>query len=484
MRSMQGVPKTGLSPAPDNLYLSQRSSPWKTIMSMLLLVIIVFFFVQIAVIAVSGFIDGDMDGDLGPMDPLLVIFGTLCSTPFLLSFLIMRKPRLAHIVRLEQNVNGNNSHYITPGTLVQSPAPTILKHHLIHNTAPLEMPSVKQLWIIFSVGTVISSIFMAPLLVIGVDSIAILLFLVIALPAWLIGFSTPVFAWWSTSNEYFGLKTTRREGEWMLVAGMLSTLPALIINSLVSPIIIDLIGLNITDETSLGFGMILFISAPIGEEISKACAILFLTRFIDSPKRGFQIGFSVGLGFALLENMIYILGSIFTGEGAAISFVFTSILRAVGSIPGHATWTGISGYAIGCLVINKQWQKRTLGLIDGTKPNKQSQWILFDGKSGKPMISSKSYVKQNELPSWLSAGKDKAIRLPKNPFIALLMAIVGHSMWNGSLWISSVIFQDSRLIVQLAANMTIIVLLIVFLWILLRRMIPFVVLESSTYKDN
>ena len=139
-----------------------------------------------------------------------------------------------------------------------------------------------------------------------------------------------VFAWWSTSNEYFGLNTTRKQGEWMLIAGMLSTLPALLINSLVSPIIINLLGLSVTDEYSLGFGMILFLSAPIGEEISKALAVLCLARFIDSSKRGFQIGFSVGLGFALLENMTYILNSLLTGEGAAISFVFTAILRAIG----------------------------------------------------------------------------------------------------------------------------------------------------------
>ena len=87
-----------------------------------------------------GFVDGDMDGDFGPMDPLLVIFGTLCSTPFLLLFfLLIRKPKLAHVVRLDNN-QGNNAHYITPGTLIQTPNPTVLQHHLIHNTAPLKCP--------------------------------------------------------------------------------------------------------------------------------------------------------------------------------------------------------------------------------------------------------------------------------------------------------------------------------------------------------
>ena len=476
---MLGVPQTGLSPSPKNLYLSQKSSPWKTVFSMLTSVFILFFFVQIFVAALFGFVDGDMDGDLGPMDPLLVIFGTICSTPFLLFFLFLRKPKLAHIVRLEANPHGSNAHYITPGTLIQSPTATVLQHHLVHNTAPLEMPSVKQLWVIFSIGVVVSSVFMLPLLVTGINPLTILLFLIIALPAWILGFSTPVFAWWSTSNEYFGLSTTRRQGEWMLIAGMLSTLPALLINSLISPILINFLGLSVTDEYSLGFGMILFLSAPIGEEISKAIAVLFLARFIDSPKRGFQIGFSVGLGFALLENMIYILGSILAGEGAAISFVFTAVLRAIGSIPGHATWTAISGYAIGHYVISKRWQKRSLGIFDKSKTQQDSQWILFDAKSGQPMISSKTERVIPILPKWLSAGSNKTIKITSNPFKAVGIAILLHAMWNGSLWTISVILQDTSTVIQLLANLLTIIILIILLWTILRRLVPFAISEND-----
>jgi len=476
---MLGVPQTGLSPSPKNLYLSQKSSPWKTVFSMLTSVFILFFFVQIFVVVLFGFVDGDMDGDLGPMDPLLVIFGTICSTPFLLFFLFLRKPKLAHIVRLEPNLHGSNAHYITPGTLIQSPTATVLQHHLVHNTAPLEMPSVKQLWAIFSIGVVVSSVFMLPLLVTGINPLTILLFLIIALPAWILGFSTPVFAWWSTSNEYFGLSTTRRQGEWMLIAGMLSTLPALLINSLISPILINFLGLSVTDEYSLGYGMILFLSAPIGEEISKAIAVLFLARFIDSPKRGFQIGFSVGLGFALLENMIYILGSILAGEGAAISFVFTAVLRAIGSIPGHATWTAISGYAIGRYVISKRWHKRSLGIFDKSKTQQDSQWILFDAKSGQPMISSKTEREIPILPKWLSARPNKKIKITSNPFKAVGIAILLHAMWNGSLWTISVILQDASTVIQVLANLLTIMILIILLWTILRRLVPFAISEND-----
>ena len=318
---------------------------------------------------------------------------------------------------------------------------------------------------------------MAPLLVTSVNVITVALFLIIALPAWIVGFSTPVFAWWSTSNEYFGLSTTRRQGEWMLIAGMLSTLPALLINSLISPIIINLLGLSITNEYSIGYGMILFLSAPIGEEISKALAVLLLARFIDSPKRGFQIGFSVGLGFALLENMLYILNSLLTGEGAAISFVFTAVLRAIGSIPGHATWTAISGFAIGKYVVQRGWNERALGIFDKSKAQLDSQWILFDGRSGQPIISSKSKKIPN-LPRWLSAGQEKMIKITNNPVKAVGIAIIFHAVWNGSLWCISLLMQDSPIIWQVVVNMLTIFLLIGVLWIILRRLIPFAILDD------
>ena len=224
--------------------------------------------------------------------------------------------------------------------------------------------------------------------------------------------------------------------------------------------------------------MILFLSAPIGEEISKAIAVLFLARFIDSPKRGFQIGFSVGLGFALLENMIYILGSILAGEGAAISFIFTAVLRAIGSIPGHATWTAISGYAIGHYVISKRWNKRSLGIFDKSKTQQDSQWILFDGKSGQPMISSKTERELPILPKWLSAGSNKTIKITSNPFKAVGIAILFHAMWNGSLWTISVILQDTSTVIQLLANLLTIIILIILLWTILRRLVPFAISEK------
>lgn len=476
---MQGLAKTPLSPAPNNLYLSQTSSRWKTVSSMLGLVIVVFFLVQIAVLSVSGFIDSDFNGTLGPSDPFQVILGAVCSTPFLLLFIILRRPKLAHIVRVENVKIGSTAHLIAPATLIQTPYQTSIQHHLVHNTGPLEVPPLKHLWIIFILGTIISALCMLPLLF-NSSIFSILLFVLIAIPAWLIGFSTPVFAWWATSNEYFGLKTTKRQGEWMLIAGMLSTFPALIINSIISPIIISFLGISMDGVQSLGYGMILFLSAPIGEELSKAAAILFLARFIDSPKRGFQIGFSVGLGFALLENMIYILSSIVVGEGAAISFVLTTVLRAIGSIPGHATWTAITGFAIGHYIIEK---KRNQDIINGVqqtnKSDNESQWILFDKKTGAPISSSNVNV-EPVIPKWLSAGEKNAIRMTKSPISALLIAIFCHGMWNGTMWVTSKLLVNESLLFSFIVEMTLVIILIIILWSVLRRLIPYAINERNS----
>ena len=71
---------------------------------------------------------------------------------------------------------------------------------------------------------------------------------------------------------------------------------------------------------------------------------------IDSSRRGLQVGFTVGLGFAMLENLQYVLLSLVAEPTtAAFSYGFTSVIRGVGSIPGHAVWTGLSGYALGCV---------------------------------------------------------------------------------------------------------------------------------------
>ena len=88
--------------------------------------------------------------------------------------------------------------------------------------------------------------------------------------------------------------------------------------------------MNPNVDSLLVQNLTIVVSAPVGEELCKLIAILCLWKLIDSPRRGFQIGFTVGLGFAMLENLQYILVNLLTDQYAAFSYSFTAILRGVG----------------------------------------------------------------------------------------------------------------------------------------------------------
>ncbi|DAC07734.1 MAG TPA: PrsW family intramembrane metalloprotease, partial [Candidatus Poseidoniales archaeon] len=275
-----------LTPAPDRLTVWRASTPWQTVRSMLGLVIVCFFIAQISVLVVAGYIDGDMNGTIGPFDPMFTFLGGICLSPCLLLFFYLRRPKLTHTVQAYPDDGGSNLHALSGGMVVKSPGATKVQHHLFRSTAPLEMPRPLHLWLLFVLGVGISTVCLLPLTLLGANVWTLLLALLVVLPAWLIGFATPVFAWWSITSRHFGIHIARRDAEWMLAAGMLSTVPAIIINSVVSPILIGFVGLDPFTTGTLGEGLILFVSAPVGEELSKALAVLALSHLIISPKHG------------------------------------------------------------------------------------------------------------------------------------------------------------------------------------------------------
>ncbi|MBT5594794.1 MAG: hypothetical protein HOJ60_04585, partial [Euryarchaeota archaeon] len=97
---MQSMPATPLTPAPPGLTLAHPSSKWKVVRSMLGFVFLVLIIVQVSSIAIfAGILDSDLDGDLGPSNPLLTIFGSLCLIPCVIGFTFLRRPKLTHVVR-------------------------------------------------------------------------------------------------------------------------------------------------------------------------------------------------------------------------------------------------------------------------------------------------------------------------------------------------------------------------------------------------
>ncbi len=460
---MQGM-MAPLTPPPKGLALASKSSPWSVIWRMIGIVLLLFLIAETMILSLFGIISGDA---------VLTIGSLICSIPLLVVFFFARRPKLTHIVIATPDETGGMQHLMPNSRALITPIPTKFSHHLIRDSQPLEMPPTSTLWWVFSITVITAFLGLLPAML-SDNPFWLFIAVIVGVPAWLFGFSLPVHAWWAFSTRHFQLMTTKVEGENMLIAGMLSTFPALVINSLLFPLLLLTIGIESMEPGSIGELLLLSVSAPVGEEICKAAFVLSLYKMIDSPKRGFQIGFSVGLGFALLENLIYIMSSF--SSGGAISYSVTTIMRGIGSIPGHAIWTGLSGVSIGWYLSTKRGiYAEDLNVKDPTT------WVVFDANSGQIMTG------ENELTSfgrkvrgWLYKPYNKVWRLPTNPISGISLAILGHAFWNGSLWFVSWLFIEQDMIVQFIASLMWIGLLITGLWIIGREILAAVMHLPST----
>ena len=444
-----------LTQPPRGLALASKSSPWSVIWRMIGIVLLLFLIAETMILSIFGIIEGDV---------ALTVVSLVCSIPLLVVFFFARRPKLTHVTIATPDETGTMQHLMPNSRALITPVPTRFAHHLIKDSPPLEMPPTSTLWIVFSI-TVLTA-FLGLLPAMFSDNVGFLfLAVIVGVPAWLFGFSLPVHAWWAFSTRHFQLMTTKVQGENMLIAGMLSTFPALVINSLLFPLLLVLIGIESIDPGSIGELLILSVSAPVGEEICKAAFVLSLYKMIDSPKRGFQIGFSVGLGFALLENLIYIMNSF--GSGAAISYSMTTVMRGVGSIPGHAIWTGLSGVSIGWYLSTKR------GINIQNSPNQDpTTWVVFDSNSGHILDTERELTSiGRKVRGWLYKPYDKVWNLPTHPVTGLSLAILGHAFWNGSLWFVSWLFIEQDIVVQLIASLVWIAILIIALWVIGREIL-------------
>jgi RsiW-degrading membrane proteinase PrsW (M82 family) len=175
-----------------------------------------------------------------------------------------------------------------------------------------------------------------------------------AVPAFIYG----TILWWFDRYE--------REPVALLIAAFLwGAIPAIIL-SLIFQILLDIPISEFTDPASaslIGASVV----APITEEIFKAVALVLLLLFfrkeIDSPFDGIIYGCMAGLGFASVENTLY-LGAAALESGVA-GVAILGLLRVFIFGLNHPLFTGLTGWGIALARTSRNWAVKIIAPVVG-----------------------------------------------------------------------------------------------------------------------
>ncbi|HEY3806333.1 MAG TPA: PrsW family intramembrane metalloprotease [Kofleriaceae bacterium] len=138
--------------------------------------------------------------------------------------------------------------------------------------------------------------------------------------------------------------------------GMLSVLPAIVLELVLG----KTIGAAVAPTTTYqGATFQAFIVAAFVEEACKLAVVYWLVwrrPEFDERMDGIVYASRAGLGFALVENVLYLLNQQSLGGQLALW-----VTRAVLVVPGHAMWTGMAG----AMIARRRFDGRGLGLVGG-----------------------------------------------------------------------------------------------------------------------
>jgi protease PrsW len=151
------------------------------------------------------------------------------------------------------------------------------------------------------------------------------------------------------------LDAARPEPRWSLrrlaIAGGVATIPCIFVQ-LALTAAFPLTGLA-------GALFMAFVVAGATEELAKVlCLRWFIWRRPEFDERmdGIVYAARAGLGFALVENVLYLLGA-----ASAQQYLWMYLVRAVLAVPGHAIWAGVMGY----LAARRRFDGKGPGLAGG-----------------------------------------------------------------------------------------------------------------------
>lgn len=161
----------------------------------------------------------------------------------------------------------------------------------------------------------------------------------------LIGATPAILAMWAVDR--MDAKRPEPKATLRLVAfgGMLAAVPILMLAQLLAAIGPSSItgGPAGLPTTYWGAAYLALIIAAVPEELAKMGSVYaFAWRRPEFDERmdGIVYGARAGLGFALVENIAYLL----TLPNDLREYLFLLVARTVLVVPGHAIWGGISGY--------------------------------------------------------------------------------------------------------------------------------------------
>jgi protease PrsW len=148
----------------------------------------------------------------------------------------------------------------------------------------------------------------------------------------------------------------RRTRRLVVLFGMLSVIPALILEV----VLVNQVGTLIEPQiTYQGASFHAFIVAAAVEEACKIVVVYWVVwrkPELDERMDGIVYASRAGLGFALVENVMYLLSQE-SLQGQLIVWVERALL----AIPGHAMWTGM----IGAMAARRRFDRKGLGLVGG-----------------------------------------------------------------------------------------------------------------------
>jgi protease PrsW len=114
------------------------------------------------------------------------------------------------------------------------------------------------------------------------------------------------------------------------------------------------------------------IAGPTDEEILKGLGVgiaaLLATRRMRSPVDGFILGAVVGLGFQVVEDIVYTANVIGVGQDPRSALVQMFVLRGImGGLWSHAVYTGLFGLGLGYALTRVEWSlaARVLAAVGG-----------------------------------------------------------------------------------------------------------------------